>query len=169
MPSSMSMPAAWEPLTCLTALTRLRLRDNRLDYVPRGLSAMRALAELDLGASEITLGGLFGAVPRGDSTLQPLAQLSALTGLSLQALGSTSRLLPAAPRHLTALTALQDLDLSRNALAQGKGAAPLQPLTALVRLTCLPLADCPYRQIPSDKLPSSAQFYSDPPQKKPKK
>lgn len=128
-----------EPLAAATALTRLDLTMCRLERVPSQVSALRRLALLDLGENEALGWG-------SDEAFAPLEHAGSLTRLRLGYCG-----LRALPRQLGALSALRELDLSRNKpLGEGSeaGFAPLAALAGAGALTRLELARCGLRGVP---------------------
>lgn len=138
------------PLGHLVSLTALDLSGCRLRAVPRCISALSALASLDLNTNS------FGQEAEGGAglghearALEPLGQSTGLTRLCLRWTGIST-----VPPQLSALRRLADLDISRNMLlggeqGAGNGATSLRPLAYLAgSLTHLDLSYAGLRGLP---------------------
>jgi Leucine-rich repeat (LRR) protein len=143
--------ASLAALAHLTALTCLGLARCSLRCLPRGLSALGSLANLNLngnsGLGAAALGGGF----------EPLRHLGSVTSLWLYECGLT-----ALPWQLTSLPRLAQLSLASNeglGWDEGGWPAALAPLQHLSALTWLSMSWCSLRRLPP-VLPSLAALAS---------
>ncbi len=128
-----SSEGAFGPLRDLPALTWLNLGACGLAALPRQLSAVGALAALDLSHNK-ALGHA------GEAAFSPLTSLPRLTRLDM---GSCA--LERLPAAASALRSLADLSLRGNrgiGAGKGSGGGALQALCHLTALTSLDASDC---------------------------
>ncbi|GAB4822619.1 hypothetical protein N2152v2_009665 [Parachlorella kessleri] len=139
---------SWVPLLELTALTKLRMEQCKLEHLPGELTALEGLASL----------GIVDVEALGDASWRLLPRLQALTALKLKGCHLT-----ALPPQLSALKRLAYLSVSGNGDLSNKEDisnssqgvwAPLQHLTALTKLK---LDHCDLRELP-DALGSLCQL-----------